>query len=370
MVLMARHRLSARVIARIPLPTDKLLPDIVSRLRPSHEPITAEPGPPLGTRIAIPIDLPLPEEWRVGHGSRKLEAEELALAVHAMPEGAMRWLCPLHRTDGQIEEELTFTPIIKISGRKCAVLKEKRFKEARLAARKGDTINIWAHTSERNESICIQNGTGEYFLRSGVGDGELIEDGLNKELTEAIAMNDVSAVQWLISRGADPGHVSSQGRSMLELAIACESIGAAEILRRHGAREPEQTDEKKLSMAVEARDPRRLEELLDRGADADARNATGEPAVVGAAQAGNKGMVMLLLDNGADVNASNLSGETALIAAACRGHNDIVRILLSYGADPHRISDNGSTAYDLALVFGHRKTARILKKGIKRLPDR
>jgi len=365
MVLMARHRLTGRVIERIPLPTDRLLPDIVSRLRPKPESITAEPGPPLHSRIAVPIDFPANEEWRVGHGSKKLGPEELALAINALPEGVMRWMCPLHRTEGDIDEKLTMFPIIEVSGRKCIVLKEKTFKEARLIARKGDTINIWAHTSEKNEAICKEASPGEYILNPGIGDGECIGEGLNDELMIAIAIDDTSAVQWLIARGADPNHVSGEDRSRLELALAYQSEGSEEILRRHGAIEREPTKEKRLSLALEAQDARRLGELLDCGADADARNATGEPAIVEAAYAGKKELVGLLIESNADVDAVNRSGETALMAAACKGHNDVVKLLLRYGADPFIVSANGSTALDLALIFSQKKTARIIRKAMK-----
>jgi len=41
----------------------------------------------------------------------------------------------------------------------------------------------------------------------------------------------------------------------------------------------------------------------------------------------------LLIDKGADVNAKDITGETALMVAAERGHTEIVKLLIGRGAD-------------------------------------
>ena len=48
---------------------------------------------------------------------------------------------------------------------------------------------------------------------------------------------------------------------------------------------------------------------------------------------GNFNMVSELLNKGAYVNAKNNSGETALIKASEKGHKDLVNLLLAKGAD-------------------------------------
>lgn len=75
-----------------------------------------------------------------------------------------------------------------------------------------------------------------------------------------------------------------------------------------------------------------VKEMLARGADPNAVNAMGDPALVAAARAGNGATVDLLLAARADVNARNKFGDTAIMAAALAGNLAIVRTLRARGA--------------------------------------
>ncbi|MDN3354250.1 ankyrin repeat domain-containing protein [Actinomadura sp. DC4] len=102
--------------------------------------------------------------------------------------------------------------------------------------------------------------------------------------------------------------------------------------------------------AVERNDLTAVEALLSRGADVDAPDPRhppwyAAPALVTAAGRGYTEMVRLLLANGADVNARDAAGGTALIWA-CNGERaDCARLLLAAGADPRARNDLGYTAY-------------------------
>ncbi|KQV82703.1 ankyrin repeat domain-containing protein [Rhizobium sp. Root1220] len=61
-------------------------------------------------------------------------------------------------------------------------------------------------------------------------------------------------------------------------------------------------------------------------------NDAGEPALIIAALAGHKDVVLLLLEDGGDINLRNKGGLTALHAAAYGGHLDIVEMLVAKGA--------------------------------------
>ena len=64
---------------------------------------------------------------------------------------------------------------------------------------------------------------------------------------------------------------------------------------------------------------RALARLLDRGADANARDVDGATALHAACEEGHAAAARLLLARGADVGARNNLGDTALHAAAHRG---------------------------------------------------
>jgi N-acyl-D-amino-acid deacylase len=76
--------------------------------------------------------------------------------------------------------------------------------------------------------------------------------------------------------------------------------------------------------------------LINRGADPNARNAEGVPALTLAVLHADRRAVTKLIAGGADVNTRSGLGRTALIAAASiPGNSDTVWLLLSAGADPN-----------------------------------
>jgi len=83
--------------------------------------------------------------------------------------------------------------------------------------------------------------------------------------------------------------------------------------------------------------------------------------LIQAAAAGDTGKITELLDMGADPNARNdLRGHTALIEAAWRGKTETVRLLLDRGADPNIRNSYGSTALSRAVRNGFKRTANLL----------
>jgi ankyrin repeat protein len=74
--------------------------------------------------------------------------------------------------------------------------------------------------------------------------------------------------------------------------------------------------------------------LLDRGAEVDARAASGRtPLLVAAATNGTVETVRLLLAKGADVNAADSTGVTPLLAASSVDDPEVARLLLEHGAN-------------------------------------
>ena len=93
----------------------------------------------------------------------------------------------------------------------------------------------------------------------------------------------------------------------------------------------EQADE--LMSSIARGDRGALGELLEAGADANARDRWGATALYHAAAKGDEATVRLLLAYGADTNKTSDVGNSPLMAAAGRGHVAVVRLLLQHGTD-------------------------------------
>jgi ankyrin repeat protein len=98
-----------------------------------------------------------------------------------------------------------------------------------------------------------------------------------------------------------------------------------------------------------ARDnPEMVKFLIAKGAEVNAADNAGETALMIAASQSNPGIVTALLEAGAEVNAQNKVGGTALMAAAFRGNVEEIKILLGNNADRKIKDKKGRTAFDVA----------------------
>ena len=70
--------------------------------------------------------------------------------------------------------------------------------------------------------------------------------------------------------------------------------------------------------------------LLQRSAEVDLQNSSGETALMHAASKGQAQMVDLLVQHGAKANLQSYSGKTALMSAAKEGHEQVVDTLLRW----------------------------------------
>ena len=102
--------------------------------------------------------------------------------------------------------------------------------------------------------------------------------------------------------------------------------------------------------------------LIDKGADVNAGDERGLTPLHAAAWSGNDGIVTLLLDKGADINARDQDGVTPLHAAALAGRNETVTLLISRGADINAENKEGMTPLHAAVLADNRETAALLIK--------
>lgn len=97
----------------------------------------------------------------------------------------------------------------------------------------------------------------------------------------------------------------------------------------------------------------RLEYLLSRGANVDARDESGLTALYHAAFRGDSKNVQGLLQHGADVNSGHHLLGTPIAVAALRGHLEVVETLLLFKADIIRILQGLGSALHCACFRGN-----------------
>lgn len=83
------------------------------------------------------------------------------------------------------------------------------------------------------------------------------------------------------------------------------------------------------------------DQLLQLGADIDAKATCDVPPLIYAAHAGSPEALEYLLSRGANINARDTDGDTALVEAICTNSLDCVRVLLERGADIKAVNKHG-----------------------------
>jgi hypothetical protein len=125
-----------------------------------------------------------------------------------------------------------------------------------------------------------------------------------------------------------------------------------------------------LIFAVRASEHEIARLLLEAGANAGQCDfATGAPAIVLAALAGDAAMIQLLLDHGADIDGFGYTGMTALHVTAVQGCAEVARLLLAYGADPLKRDAAGATPAGWAWKCGHDEVLQLLDQARDRRGD-
>ena len=162
-------------------------------------------------------------------------------------------------------------------------------------------------------------------------------------LMSAIIQGDPLKASALIDQGVPPNDVDGYGNTAL--------MYLAGLHRESFSREEDDWQ-------------RRLaQELLAKGADAEAENKNGGTSLVIAIYRKREKFAELLLRHGADPNHKDSNGWTPLMYASIHCQEKIAKELLNAGADPGIKSDfGGKTSLDLAGEYGCTNVMMLLKQ--------
>lgn len=107
-----------------------------------------------------------------------------------------------------------------------------------------------------------------------------------------------------------------------------------------------------LHIVADRRDLTWIEFLLTKGANPNIRDNRGRTPLVLATQKGFVEGVEALVKGGAQVDIADQTGETPLISAVHARNTALMRVLLEAGADPDHRDNSGRSARDYARIRG------------------
>jgi ankyrin repeat protein len=153
------------------------------------------------------------------------------------------------------------------------------------------------------------------------------------------------------------------GRSAISWAAERADTSAVQLLLSYGAEHasPNSSGAHPLNYTAIAKDPAAMHTLLGHGVEGDSCNAYGHTLLKSASQTqDNERFLQLLLSAGAEIDARDYEGETALIYVACSEKVEIAAYLLASGADMYAHTIWGLTALDLCIRYNCHQMLRFL----------
>jgi len=199
---------------------------------------------------------------------------------------------------------------------------------------RGDTALHMAIASRSPEAVaCV--------LDRGVAI-DLVDSGDDTPLTLAAACKMYDLVLNLADRGANINTRGNGGKTALlqYLVDRLRDVRTPAAARR----EDREGTEPELEPPTDITQDAFLQQLFDRGADANVGDNRDKTALMFAAEEGSESLCRLLLDRGADLYARDSQGLTAFDWAARAGNVPTMTMLLASGAKVDSVDDFGATA--------------------------
>jgi cytohesin len=186
------------------------------------------------------------------------------------------------------------------------------------------------------------------------------DGGCSTPLMAAARGGHVEVVRMLLEAGADPARKDEIGNRGGRTALnRAKRAGKHEVVALLEGWARQQPRPENLEAAAKAGDLQSLRELLAKGCDPNATNATLWTALHQASQKGHSDCVKVLLENGALVDCKDRVGRTSLMLAA-PSSDMIVRLLLKAGADHSCKTRVGDSALHWAASKGNSSSIETL----------
>nr|WP_246198629.1 ankyrin repeat domain-containing protein [Wolbachia endosymbiont of Ctenocephalides felis wCfeJ] len=207
-----------------------------------------------------------------------------------------------------------------------------RLEVARFLIEKGSDINA-ADTSTAGKKpthVAAENNSEsviEFLLEKGVSVDEADKNGWTP-LHYAARFGQPEVAKFLIEKGADINAKDKNGGTPSNIAIDQKYDDVVEYLQ--------QTQlglDKQLLAAVQGGDFRKVKDLVNQGANVNAKGEDGETPLHFAVQEGNLDMVQFFLDKGADIEVKDRYEWTPLHFAASSDKFDVVKFLFDKNAN-------------------------------------
>lgn len=174
----------------------------------------------------------------------------------------------------------------------------------------------------------------------------------NTSLHIASRYNTSESVTVLLDAGSDINAMNDKGFTPLDFALKNAGLDGTEAIIRLGINA-------RLLEQCKSGDTQTIADLINKGADVNARNEYGLTPLIIACDNNNPEAVSLLLEHGADVNAQDDSGRTPLMIAVQSSDGDIVSLLISRGSDINARDEGGNTALMISAEY---RTADIAEE--------
>ncbi len=178
-------------------------------------------------------------------------------------------------------------------------------------------------------------------------------------LRQAMAHADIAEVKSLIARGADLNARDATGKTPLFHG----NTDIVQLLIAHGAdmNVQDRWGFTPLHAALRSRSAETARLLIRRGAHVRTQSHDGETPLHAAATLGDIEIVRLLIAQGAEVRAETRTAETPLLRAAQKGHLAIAEFLIAKGADVNaKGGEDFSSPLHAAVELGHRRLVQLL----------